>query len=202
MSTTTALMLGATNHGKEDREENDFYATHPEAIKSLLNTLKHDGIELNKNIWECACGMGHLSEELKKAGHDVFSTDLIDRGYEYLNERTDFLKDNIKFVFKKYQGDILTNPPFKLAEEFAEKGIEYLENGNKLLLFLKIQFLESEKRRKLFQKYPPKYIYVHSSRQICAKNGDFEKYTSATLCYAWYIWEKGYNGETILRWIK
>lgn len=43
-------------------------------------------------------------------------------------------------------------------------------------MFLKIQFLEGKKRNKFFKKYPPKYIYVNSSRQNCARNGDFITY--------------------------
>jgi hypothetical protein len=68
-------------------------------------------------------------------------------------------------------------------------------------LFLKIQFLEGQKRKELFKEYPPKYVYVHSSRQLCAKDGEFEKYTATTQFYAWYIWEKGFKGEPIIRWI-
>ncbi len=33
-------------------------------------------------------------------------------------------------------------------------------------------------------------------------NGDFKTYKfNGAVAYAWYIWEKGYKGETILRWI-
>ena len=79
--------------------------------------------------------------------------------------------------------------------------MDILPEGNKLALFLKIQFLEGKKRKELFKKYPPKVIYVSSSRLRCAKNGDFVAYKdSNAICYAWYIWEKGYKGETIVKW--
>ena len=100
-----------------------------------------------------------------------------------------------------HNGDILTNPPFKLAEEFVEKGMSLLQENKRLILFLKIQFLEGQKRRELFKKYPPKYVYVHSERQQCARDGEFEKYTATTQFYAWYVWEKGFSGETIIKWI-
>jgi hypothetical protein len=33
-------------------------------------------------------------------------------------------------------------------------------------------------------------------------NGDFERYAKATaICYAWFVWEKGFKGDTIIRWI-
>ena len=47
----------------------------------------------------------------------------------------------------------------------------------------------------------PKKIYVSSSRLRCAMNGDFEKYAkSNAVSYAWFIWEKGFQGDTVVRW--
>lgn len=67
-------------------------------------------------------------------------------------------------------------------------------------MFLKIQFLEGKSRRKLYQEQNPKYVYVASGRINCAKNGNFDMYKSLAVAYAWYIWEKGYKGDTIVRW--
>ena len=74
-------------------------------------------------------------------------------------------------------------------------------DGDKLGLFLKIQFLESKERRKLFDKYPPKYIYIYSNRQQCSMNGDFENLKARNQAFIWVIWEKGSTGEPITRWI-
>ena len=87
------------------------------------------------------------------------------------------------------------------AQEFVEKALELVDNGRKVCMFLKLLFLESSRRKKLFQKYPPKAIYVSSSRINCAKNGDFKTYNSGAVAYAWYVWEKGYTGDTVVRWI-
>ena len=78
---TTFVTLGASNHSELEREINDYYATDPKALEIFLDKIEEDGIRLHKNIWECACGEGHLSEVLKKRGYSVKSTDLIDRGY-------------------------------------------------------------------------------------------------------------------------
>ena len=187
-------MLGVNPNVK--RQEEDFYATEPKALEIFLEKLYDDNIVL-KNVWECACGQGHLAQVLMERRLLEMATDIIDRGYKPYFRQLDFL--NVDFT---HNGDILTNPPFKLAEEFVENGMEILEkDGNKLILFLKIQFLEGQKRKKLFQKYPPKYVYVNSARQLCAKDGEFEKYTATTQFYAWYVWEKGWSGETVIRWI-
>lgn len=195
---TTFVTLGASNHSDKDREENDYYATDPKSLVIFLDKIKEDGVELNHDIWENACGGGHLSEELKKNGYNVLSTDLVDRGYSDMKQTLDFLNCETK---KNWHGDILTNPPYKFAQEFLEKSMNIINDGNKVVMFLKIQFLEGKARNKLFKEYPPKYVYVNSSRQLCAMDGEFEKYKATALCYCWYIWEKGFTGDTIVRWI-
>ena len=190
-------MLGV--NPQAERQQEDFYATDPKALEIFLNKLQEDEVSLNNKIWEPSCGMGHLSDVLTENGYEVRNTDIIDRGYKEFEGRQDFLSsENTETWF----GDILTNPPFKLAEAFVVKGLELLGyEDSKLILFLKIQFLEGQKRKELFKKYTPKYVYCNSSRQLCAKDGEFEKYTATTQFYAWYIWEKGFSGETVIRWI-
>jgi hypothetical protein len=188
-SKTTFTTLGASNHAMEEREKHDYYATEPKAAEHLLQITT-----LNKNIWECACGEGHLSEVFKEAGYNVYSTDLINRGYQ--DEIINFLETN-----KKFDGDIVTNPPYKYCNEFIEKAISLIPDGNKVVMFMGINYVEGKKRREFLKKYPIKEIWVSSSRLNCAKNGDFSKYNSnSARCYAWYIWEKGYKGQTILNW--
>ncbi len=191
---TTFVTLGSSNHSEGEREANDYYATDPHALELFLEAIKRDNFKLCKRIWECACGQGHLSKILIDKGYIVKSTDLIDRGYG--EGGIDFLKQR-----EGWHGDILTNPPYKYAEDFVEKALKLLEQGNHCVMFLKVQFLEGQSRRELFEHCPPKYVYVHSKRANCAKNGNFEKYGSSAICYCWYIWEKGFKGESIIRWI-
>jgi len=184
--------LGASNHTKKDRQRQDYYATEPKAIKLLLDVEK-----FNKNVWECACGGGHMADVLVKHGYNVRASDLIDRGY---GEVRDFLFWNDEI----WNGDIITNPPYSKAQEFIEKAIDIIPKGNKVAMFLKIQFLEGKRRKKLFIEQPPKVIYVSSSRLLCAKNAEFEKMIEgggSAVAYGWFIWQKGYRGETIIKWI-
>ena len=192
-SHSTFVCLGASNHTEKERETNDYYATDPHSLIIFLEKLKQDGIVLNRNIWECACGGGHLSKVLENGGYNVLSSDKVDRGYGIIK---DFLTCDDKF-----DGDILTNPPYAYAKQFVETALNKVNIGNRVIMLLKIQFLESKSRKLLFDKSPPKYVYVNSERQLCSMNGNFEKYTASALCYCWFVWEKGYKGETIVRWI-
>lgn len=183
--------LGARNYAQNERETNDYYATEPKAVELLL---KEETFQ-NK-IWECSCGEGHISEVLKANGYDVTSTDLIDRGYG--RGGIDFLSTPPNFA---WDGDIITNPPYKYAREFVEHALKICKEGSRVAMFLKIQFLEGKARRKLFDQNPPQTIYVSSGRLRCAMNGDFEKYAkSNAVCYAWFIWRKGHYGPTNIKW--
>lgn len=181
--------IGASNHSLGERQTDDYYATEPKAAELLLEIMPG----LN-NIWECACGEGHLAKEFDKAGKLGKATDLIDRGYGTIE---DFLLCREPYN----DGDIVTNPPYKYAQQFVEHALELVDVGRYVCMFLKVLFLESRSRKELFTKFPPKVIYVSSSRINCAKNGDFETYTSSAIAYAWYIWQKGYVGESIVKWI-
>ena len=183
--------LGASNHTDKERESNDYYATEPKATE-LLCKLE----TFSPTIWECACGQGHISEVLKSKGYTVISSDLIDRGYG--KGDVDFLKCTKPFV-----GDIISNPPYKYAKEFVEHALEIVTEGHKVAMFLKVQFLEGKARKELFEKYPPKTVYISSSRLLCAKNGDFKKMRDgggSAVAYAWFIWEKGFKGDTTVKW--
>lgn len=191
---TTFATLGASSHSEHEREENDYYATDPKTIDALFSVER-----FSQTIWEPACGEGHLSKKIEEYNKSVLSTDLIQRG-GYGTGGVDFLQTT-----EVWNGDIITNPPYKYAQEFVEHAIERIAHSEvahlKVAMFLKLTFLEGQKRRKLFEKYPPKVVYVFSQRQKCAINGDFENTGSSAACYAWFVWEIGHKEETVVRWI-
>lgn len=203
---TTFVTLGASNHTDHDRGDHDFYATEPKAVDWLLKVEDFEG-----TVWENCCGQGHLSKRMTELGLNVISTDLIDRGFG--KGGVDF------FECTKTLGDnIITNPPYSVAQEWVEHSLELLQDGKKLALFLPIQFLESKKRRKLFDTTPPVRIHVFSDRILCGINGDFyshnkdgslvynkdgtPKKMQSAKCYAWFIWEVGnYTNKPTIDWI-
>ena len=181
--------MGASNHSPLKREYRDYYATDPVTIDALFKQEK-----FCEKIWEPACGEGHLSKRIASYGKRVRESDIEDR---MNNEVLDFLTCE-----DKWDGDIITNPPYSKAKEFVEKSLELIKDGGKVAMFLKLTFLEGQARRKLFEQNPPKTVYVFSKRQNCARNGDFSTYkTNSNICYAWFVWEKNYKGITGIKWI-
>ena len=188
-STTTFSILGASSHSKRVREIDDYYATDPKAVQELLDREK-----FCNNIWEPACGEGHISKVLESNGYNVKSSDKVDRGYGEIINFLEVTDSNLDC-------DIITNPPYKYALDFVNKSLDVIYTGHRVAMFLKIQFLEGKNRHKYFKINPPQFVYVFSYRVNCGLNGNFNSSNSSAVCYAWFIWEKGFRGEPIIRWI-
>ena len=174
-----------------ERVENDYYATPPESTIALLEREKFFG-----GILEPCCGEGHISEVLKNYGYEVISNDLVDRGYGEFNE--DYLK-----ATELKADNVVTNPPFKYAKEFIEKSLH--DTTGKVAMFCKIQLLEGVSRREMFENTPLKTVYVFTKRQNPLRNGspvdENGKKWASTMCFAWFVWEHGYEGKPSIEWI-
>lgn len=177
---------------KRLREYHNFYATHPSCVSDIL------GVEtFHHFILEPFCGIGTVSEVLKKHGYEVESYDIIDRGYGKVG---DFFEVN----FEQGRYDILTNPPY--TENLAaiiRRCISLCYN--KVALLLPLRYLSgAERYREIYQIHPPARIYVYQERIGIAMNGDFEKYNDPGAnreIYAWYIWQRDNTGVTELFWL-
>ena len=188
----------AGGNSTSKREEHDFYATDPQTVRLFLNEFHKDN-RLEGDILEPACGQGHIAKVLKEMypNNHIEGVDLIDRGYG--QGGIDF----ITYKFNRKFDTVITNPPFSLAKEFIEKGLEV---SNKYVIMLcKIQLLEGAKRKDMFLNTPLKYIYVHTTRQATWKEGkptdSKGKKWATTMCLAWFVWDKEYEGEPVIRWI-
>jgi len=177
-----------------DRVDNDYYATPPNETEKFLNQFD---ITKYKNILEPACGEGHISEVIRKYNTNIISYDLVDRDYQ--DKLVDFLKDDIDKDFDL----VITNPPFSLALEFIQKGLEVSDT---VVMLAKIQLLEGQSRSKILQHMGLKEIYGYVSRCNCWRNGwklnpKTGKEWSGAMFMAWYVFEKGYKGKPEYNWL-
>lgn len=178
----------------QDRAINDFYTTDPFTINRLIYAMeKYGEYDISHDVWECATGNNDLADRLSFYGHNVRRSDIVVRKPNV--EEIDFLNYN-----EKWNGDILTNPPFNLSQEFISHALSLINTGNKVIMLLRLSFLESQKRKQFFENTPLKYVYVASERVQCYKNGDTTIKGTSAVAYAWYVWEKGFEGEPIIRW--
>ena len=176
----------AGSNSKYGRVENDFYATNPETVAKFLREFrKQYDLDERMKFWECACGNGNISKVLKAfyPKNEIYSSDLINRGYGAIE---DFLKS------RRRADLIITNPPFALMNDFIKQGLE--KTSGLLILFAKIQLLETKSRAEILKNSPLRYVYVHSERQGTWRNGnpldENGKPWSTTMCMAWFVWDK------------
>ena len=189
-------------HCNMSREKDDFYPTPDYATHSFI---KHYDIRegsphvWSKDVWEPACGDGAISKILEK-DYDmrVVSTDLVDRGYG--QSGIDFLMET------KIQAPwVVTNPPYKLANEFVMKCLDFMEQEqhfNGFAMLLRLAFLEGQGRHdKIFSRKAPSKVMVFSKRLTMIR-GDHDEawYGSGKMAFAWFIWDRIEN-DTVLTWI-
>lgn len=176
-------IVGTNNDG--GRPENDFYPTPPVGTLALLKSETFSG-----DVWEPACGDGSMSKVLESAGYSVISTDLEPRGY---GVQGDFF-----FYASLLAPNIVTNPPFRLAQEFADRALTL--GCEKLAMLCKLAFLEGQERGAWFPRTPLKNVYVFSERLMMTRNGEPQT-GSGMIAFAWFVWERGYSGKPMIGWV-
>ena len=196
--------LGATNHADGERADKDFYATDFRAIDLLKKK-----VDLPHFILEPACGQGHLSERLKELGHEVWSYDIVDRGYGEVQNFFEMLTlpSTLSLSLQNGRSErlaIVTNPPYKWSTDFVLHALELCREGDLVCMFVKTTFLEGKRRyQELFSQHRPWKVLQFVERILCAKNGDFDeaRKQGSAVSYMWCCWQKGYKGETIVDWL-
>lgn len=179
-----------------ERDKYDYYATPPKAAQLLLNNERFD-----KNIWEICSGGNHIADVLNGNGYNVRCSDIIKRMTN--TEVLDFLSDENN---TPWAGDIISNPPYGLKDEngktyatavtFIEKAMSLIAVGHKVAMYLPLRFSFGRNKEDFFKEYPPKRIIQPSIVLSCALGGDFKNYKNGKELYVWFVFEKGYLGET------
>lgn len=172
-----------------DERGDDLYETPPEAVRSLL---AFEG--LPRRIWEPACGPGAIVRVLRAAGHDVFASDLVD--YAWGQDRSGW-----DFLFPASDAPevdaIVTNPPFKLAEEFVAKA---LERAPLVVMLLRLAFIESERRSPILDNGNLARVYAYRKRlPMMHRKGWEGRKGNSGMAFAWFVWDRNHSGPTELR---
>ena len=165
----------------------DFYPTPPWGTKALIKYETFTG-----TILEPCCGDGAMAEILKDTGCNIIASDLHDRGY---GTQADFLSLTGPYT------NIVTNPPFNIAEDILDHALKIATN--KVCLLVRAPFLESVSRyHRFYKSQPPSRVYMFTERLSIYPAGQSAK-GGGTIAYCWMVWDKAsIDNITELRWIE
>ncbi len=178
----------------EAKDSLDYFPTPPWATRALIEHVVKAGGELRQQTClEPACGAGHMAKVLAEYFGEVKSSDIED--YKY-GEVKDFLNHPIAAGSVDW---VITNPPFRLAEEFVLRSLKLARKG--VAMLTRTVFIESVGRHeRLFLKYPPAKFAQFTERVPMVK-GRLDRKASTATGYGWLVWENGHSGQTQLVWI-
>ncbi len=183
-----------------ERKPNDFYKTPIELCRSALKILP-EGFP-SFRVLDPGCGdgvWGKAYREIKSLEDSMLiGVDIRDVG-----ELPEYDKVHIG-DFRNFYDPILGfnlvfgNPPYRFAEEFIDISLDVLREGGYLLFLLRLAFLESDKRYKKYYNsgLNPKEVYVSTRRISFTENKK-----SDNTAYGIYLWQKGWKGDTTLKWL-
>ena len=178
----------------EPTDSLDDFPTPPWATRALVEhviTRRDDDASLS--VLEPACGRGYMSQALGEYFGAVTSSDIHDYGFA---ETRDFFKPAHAAGSFDW---VITNPPFRLAEDFIDRSMLIARIG--VAMLVRTVFLESVGRyQRIFSVCPPTVVAQFSERVPMVK-GRVDKKASTATGYAWLVWKKSQSEFPRLAWI-
>ncbi len=190
----------------EPHDSLDFFPTPPWATRALCTHVIGDHWR-NWSVWEPACGEGDMARPLREFFKRVHASDIHDysvTGNAWCQDRViDFLWPGSESPCIAAQGVdwIITNPPFRLADQFVRRGLELAKVG--VAVLVRTAFLEGIARyQELFSVTPP-YIIAQFTERLPMVKGRIDQEAASATAYCWIVWRKHHPKyvPTILQWI-
>jgi hypothetical protein len=178
----------------EAKDSADDFPTPPWATRALIEYIIDGKAALSTmSCLEPACGAGHMAKALKEYFGEVRCADAFAYGYAPV-------RDFLTYPYEANAVDwVITNPPFRLAEEFVTRAQSVARRG--VAILARTVFLESVGRYEaIYEKRPPTKFAQFVERVPMIKGRLDSKATTAT-GYAWFVWEKAVRGGPRLMWV-
>ncbi len=181
----------------ESLDSLDDFPTPKWATRALIEEVFR-GVSFDElSCWEPTCGRGYMASTLGEYFRTVRSSDVHDYGY---GEIFDFLALSIDAAGPNDRPNwIMTNPPFRLGEEFVRRALELAKTG--VAMLVRTGFIEGAGRyERLFKNQPPSCVAQFVER-VPILRGRVDPRASTATGYCWLIWEIDATLPTRLAWI-
>lgn len=177
----------------EPKDSPDDFPTPPWATRALIEHVIGRETVSGATCMEPACGRGYMARPLQEYFSDVSSSDAYVYGF---GEKRDFLE----YPFEALSHDwVITNPPFRLAEEFVSRAMLVARKG--VAILARTVFLESVGRYESLFRLTPPTKFAQFSERVPMVRGRVDAKASTATGYAWFVWEKGEASMPRLMWV-
>lgn len=190
-------MKGCSIVGRTQSPPLDMYCTPLWAATLMYKTLLKDRVlSTTMKILEPCSGTGNLVTTGRTFGLKIKASD-IQTGKEIFGRKGVSLYD----YPNDYCDCVVTNPPYKGLYEsgMLQKLLDI--SKQKVILLLNLNFLESVKRKPLFDTDTLEFVYIYRNRVTMYPYGTPEPTNGGTKAYAWFVFNKSYTGEPHIRWL-
>lgn len=169
----------------EPSDSRDDFPTPPWATRALMEHVVGAEAARGKTCLEPASGRGYMARPLAEYFQTVDAFDAYPYGYAGI-------RDFLTFPYEVGSHDwVVTNPPFRLAEEFVDRAFGVARRG--VAILARTVFLESVGRfDRIFRDRPPTYFAQFTERVPMVKGRVDPKASTAT-GYAWFVWDFSAN---------
>jgi hypothetical protein len=195
-NTSSAVM----QQRSEPHDSLEDFPTQPWATRALCEHVLSASRLKATSVWEPACNRGHMTDALEDYFAEIWASDIHDYGLDGAFQH-DFLMPFKPHVMKYADAKIswvITNPPFRLAEQFIARALDIATIG--VAVIVRTSFLEGVGRyENLFRHRPPTIVAQFSERVPMVK-GRLTATGSTATSYCWLVWKQGETG-TRLVWI-
>lgn len=164
----------------------DLYETPAVAVEALLRVE-----QIPHRIWEPAAGRGAIVRVLRDHGHAVIASDI--HNYGNLHFVSDFLaQERLPAGCEA----IVTNPPFRLAEEFVAHALEL---APLVIMLLRLAFLESERRCRILEGRGLARVHVFRKRlPMMHRDQWVGRKANSGMAFAFFVWDRNHKGPTTI----
>jgi hypothetical protein len=185
-----------SRHSAEDRGL-QLYETVPVATRAMLAN-----VDLPHGLWEPHCGKGALADVLLDAGHAVYCSDIVDRGYPLQAATGNFLKST--GCPQGIEG-IVMNPPFATAALHVKHALQLCPF---VVALLPLAFLEAGNEKTeagrarlwcLDRGHLAKVLVFIERLPMMHRDGWQGKLSTSNVPYAWFVFSGDHQGDAIVR---
>lgn len=198
MTVSSASVAGMARCADSVREDG-YYPTPPWATRGFLQAVLPlvEPRPLGQlSVWEPAAGQGHMAAPLREVFGAVYASDLVERGD---GAQHDFLMPYLPLGLVDSGVDwIITNPPFKLAEDFMHRALAVAGRG--VAMLVPTRYIEGVGRyNRLFRDQPPTVVAQYAERVPMVK-GRYDPAATTATAYLWLVWARGVSHQPLM-WI-